>query len=878
MDEAYFTVRWKRLLGTIFVVVALAAILFSVLQHQQAQLTDRLLTTARQLAEGVTPVAARVAYLDYLELNPEDSAARVELIEHVIRTEPAEAERDAFVVSQATKALYGPDRLPEVRLILVDAAMRLEWFSTVGQWLPTIQDLVDQYPRLAAFEGVCLFKKGDFHEAKARFKSALLKDPACATAWSGLIDLTELKSGIPAAIEVADEWISQTPHAESYLRKAQLLIQNGTPLEAVALYRNAVLPDVEDIEQVRQVANVFVHEFPPDVEVEPAVLERVYDLLAKSAVEPTYDDLVCLADLAHRSKDLDNAQKHYQQCLENRPGDLFATGRQVELFSRQGLNDQAHETLNGLTDSASQKVLKTTLRARLLAQESRHAEAVIALEAVVGLHADASVKQDAYGLLIESLWQQQRFSEAAVHAQKLLSSTPGAALARRFCAEALIRAAQYEEAIQCIHGFISEPEEQINAVWRMMDHAVETNQSLKLSEAIDSASLTNREATVPVLFNALKAVDSDETSQAIQSLKRAMIEQPGQSAFRIAVDAVEERAFRRMNAEQISDVSELKDSADQLIFLHDLLEQDQGEVGSQLKNLLVKFPERSDVVGVTSDLLSECAADPKTQRAILTEVYPELSRVIQEQGDTAVPQIARLLADCGYHDQAFRFLTDALQRGESVLPIEAFCHLMSVASAESPFSVLNVVEQLDHSDFSITDTARQILKAECDFDLGHVESAMNRLIPLVSGDKTSEAALFVILTHVDRLETMDLPMISPDSTLQKAAPENPSVLLACSRWNRRQDQYLKAATFARDAFLHDDRPEILIELAYIEWQANFTNRATQVLKLAQEMQVDIEDLEPLHKSMLGEMRADLRMPSLDFGQNHARSSSTAKSL
>lgn len=878
MDDAYFTIRWKRLIGTLVVVGIAVVVLSGILKHQRAGLTDRLLDTARQLAEDSKPTAARVAYLDYLELHPQDAAARVELIEHVMQTEPADGVRDAFVVSQATKALYGPDRLPEVRLILVDAAMRLKWYSTVAQWLPSIQDLADQHPRLTAFDGICLFKKGNFHDAENQFRAALLKDPACRTAWLGLIDLTELKKGAAAAIDVADDWVSQSLCAESYLRKAQLLVQNGTPLEAVALYQDARLPEVDDVEGVRDLAGFFVYEFPSDIEADSAVLQRIYRLLDESISEPTYDDLVCLGDLAHRSRDIENAQRHYQQCLENRPGDLFATGRQVELFVRQGLNKQAHETLDGLTDSDSQKLLKTTLIARLLAQESKHATAVVALESVINLHSEANVKQDAYGLLVECLWQQQRFSEAAVHAKELLAQTPTSPMARRFCAEAFIRSGEYSEAIKCVHGFVGEPEEQINAAWRMLAHAEESGLTQELTEAIDRAALTNHEATVPVVYKALKAVDLQQTGQAVLNLKQAMVDHPGQAAFRIAVQAVEERALRRMTESGVADVVELKDAVDQRIFLQNMLPNDPEHVGRQLKNLLKKYPDRSDVVELTHRVLNLTAEDQVAQRAILVQVYPELSEVIQKQGNDVVPKIARLLASCGYHSQAFQFLTDALQSSESVLLIETFCGLMSEAADESDFHVSNVMQQLDGKNLSLSETAEQVLRAECEIQSGNAKGAMGRLLPLVQGDDVSNAALFVILTHIDEWESVDLPMTSPDLTLKKVAPDNAAVLLACSRWNRRQNQYLKAASLARDSYLHDDRTEVLIELASIEWRGNYTNRASHVLELAYELQFQVDDLQPLHRKMLDEMRADARMQTPSLSQHYGRSSGISKPL
>lgn len=878
MDQSYFTIRWQRLLFSLLILAGLYAIWLGVFEYQRGRLSDRLLTTARQLADGADSVLARTAYLDYLELHPEDSLARVELIQHVQKTERPGNERDAFVVSHSTRVLQNGNSLPELRLTLIDAAMRLEWFSTVSQLLPSVSSLVDQHPRLTAFSGTCRLKKGELDEAEAQFKTALLKDPACLPAWSGLIDLTELRGGAESAIVVARDWVAETSSSRAFFTLARLLVKAGRADEAAALYQTAELPDSDEVEQVRELAQFFVHELPLTTLVDASVLRRVYEATSSAVKEPSYDDLVCMADLAHRFDDVELAQRHYQQCLENRPGDLFATGRQVELFGSMGLHEQANKTLDGLTDSSSQKVLKTTLRARLMAQKSKFKEATIALESVIRLHSPLGVKQDCYALLVECLWKLRRFSEAAVRAEELLDLGPSSDNARRLCAEALIRSSRYDEAIKCIHGFTSAPEEQINAVWRMLAHADQTKQGGLLTKAVHGAVLINAEATVPVLFAAFKAADEGRTSDGIRLLVRTMVEQPRRSAFRIAIQATQDRALERIAGVGVTRAFELKDSTDRRIFLQKMAKTDAQRVATQITQLFTRSPDDSMVISLLERLLADLSDQRAAQRQILLLVYPELARVVQAQGKDAVPAIAEMLASSDFEDQALELLARSMRSDDTLPLVETFCRLMRSASLDSPFHVTQVSEALSNGRLPLSGTVREVLLAECDVLNRDFEAAARRLLPLVSTTAAPDAALLIMMTHADVLKFHTVPALNRDSALRSKYPDNPAVLLASSRWNRSKGLYSISAGQARHAFLISQRPEILVELAYSEWLGNYTNRASDLVALSLDLKSDFNDLQPLHQDMLQQMQADPRMELQGLSRETVRAESNRPAL
>lgn len=859
MDQSYFTVRWRRLFVSLLILAGLSATWFGVFQYQRGKLSDRLLTTARQLADGSDSAAARIAYLDFLELHPDDFEARVELIQHVQKTEPAGDERDTFVVSQSTAAIRSGDSSPELRLILVDAAMRLEWLSTVSQWLPSVNGLADQNPRLTAYRGVCLMRKGESDDAEACFKTALLKDSSCLSAWSGLIELTERRGGSESALVVANDWVAATSSPFAFLAQARLLANQGRPAEAAAIYQTAELPDVNDVEQVRELARFFVHELPLTTEVDEDVLRRVYEVSVSALKDPSYDDLVCMADLAHRFDDMELAQTHYQQCLENRPGDLFATGRQVELFSSMGLNDQANQTLNGLSDSSSQRVLKTTLRARLMAQESKFEEATIALESVIKLHSHPGVKQDCYALLVECLWEQERFREAAVRAEELLDLDSASDNARRFCAEAFIRGSQYSEAIKCIRGFTANPDEQINAVWRLMAHADDSQQQDQLTKAVDNAALINHEATVPVLFAAFRSADAGQTSDGVRLLMRTMLEYPRRTVFRKGIQASRDRALERITAAEVTNVFELTDSTDQRIFLQRMLKTDSDQVATQIKQLLLRAPGDSSVITLLQKLLADCDDQQATQRQVLLDVYPSLTKVVSVQGTDVVSVLAQILADSHLEKQAFELLATSMRSDESLSLVNTFCRLIRTATVDSPFHTVTIAERLSNGSLLLPDAVKVILLAECDMQGNEPEAAAGRVLRLVSAGAASDAAKLMLMTHADRLKSITFPTVNPDTALRATYPDNAAVLLASSRWNRSQGLHSVSATLARDSFLLDQRPETLVEMAYSEWLGNSTKRASDLIALSLDLQLEVNGLQSLHQKMVQQMQGDSRM-------------------
>lgn len=879
MDQAYFTIRWKRLLVSLLVVVGLSATWFGVLHYQRSKLSDRLLKTADRLADGSDSAAARVAYLDYLELHPDDFEARVNLIRHVQATEVAGDERDTFVVSQATAAIRSGDSSLELRLMLIDAAIRLEWFTMVSQWLPSVSSLEQQNPRLIAYRGVCLLKKGDRNDAKALFQEVLLRDKSSVAAWSGLIELTQLRGDTESASAVAQDWVAETASPISYLTLARLLAKQGRSDDAAALYRTAKLPKVSDVKLVRELAQFFVHDLAADAEVEEGVLRRIYGIAAAGLKEPSYDDFVCLADLAHRMGDTKLAERHYQQCLESRPGDLFATGRQVELFSSLGLREQASRTLTEISDASSQNVLKTTLQARLLAQEAKFEEATVALESVVKLHSDSGVKQDCYALLVECLWEQQRFAEAAIRAEELLDLAPASDNARRFCAEAFIRSSQYSDAIKCIRGFTAFPEEQINAVWRLMAHADETGRQVQLSEAMDNAALISREGTVPMLFKAFQAVDAGQTSDSILMLNQTMLEYPQRPVFRIAIQASEDRAFERITLRNVVDVLQLNDVADRRIFLQKMLQTESAQVGTQMKQLLQRDPSDSTVVALLQNLLADCADRPAVQRQILQQVYPDLSTVVSAQGSDVVPAIAKILAASQFQKQAFELLATSPQLGDDLLLVEAFCGLMETASVDSPFHSSAIQTSLTDGSLQLSDDVKQILLAECDLHHDQTDSAAVRIQPLTAANRTgkastSDAAAWMVMIHGDQLKSVSLPTVNPDDTLLEKYPNTASVFLASSRWNRSRGLHEVSAKQARKSFQMDQRASTLIEMAYSEWLGSSVNRASGLIALSLDLGLDIQGLSSLHVEMLQQMQADPRMEvrglSFDDGTERIR--------
>ncbi|MEP3480981.1 MAG: tetratricopeptide repeat protein [Fuerstiella sp.] len=859
MEQAYFTIRWKRLLISFVILMGVYATWMGVLGYQRDKLSDRLLVTARQLADGSDSAAAKVAYLDYLELHSDDAVARVELIQHVQKTESAGDERDMFVVSQSTAAIRCGDSTDELRITLVDAAMRLEWFSTVSQWLPTVTDVADQYPRLTAYNGLCLLKKGELDDAEGEFKTALLADSSCLVAWSGLVQLKERRGNAKAAAKVADEWVAKTSSPQAFLTQARLLAKQGKPNEAAGLYQSAVLPSQSDIELVRELVVFFVHDLPLATEVDEDVLRRVYDVASLTLKEPSYDDLACLADLAHRSGQMELAQTHYQQCLDIRPGDLFAIGRQVELFSSTGQSDQAIQALARLSDSSSQRVLKTTLRARLLAQESRFKEAVIELESVLKLHSEIGVKQDCYALLVECLWEREQFLDAAVRARELLELIPSSDNARRFCAEAFIRSNQYAEAITCIRGFAMSAKEQVNAVWRLMAHAQETGQESQLIAAIEDAALMNREATVPVLFAAFRACDAGKTTDGIQLLLRTLVEYPRREVFRIGIQAVQDRASERISKLGLANASELRDSTDRRIFLRQMMTEEPEQVAAQVSQLLNQIPNELSVLNLLHQLLEDCRDQPKMQRRLLLDVYPDLTKIVAAQGDDAIPVVAQILAASDLEEQAFELLVNSMGSQNSLPLMNAFCELTRSASEGSPFDQSSIVQNLDSGRLSLPEGFEDVLRAEFDFQDNQPRFATVRILPLVSSGAVSDAATLILMMHADQLDSVKLPTLNPDVRLQEKYPDHAAVMLASSRWNRKKGMYLISAKRAEDSFLVHQSPETLLEMAYSEWLDNSVDRASGLMALSFDLQLNVKQLQPLHKRMIQEMRADSRM-------------------
>lgn len=870
MEEAYFTIRWKRLLITGAIVGAILVAFKVTEQVQQERLSAKLLATARQLAtqDESQDRSPKAAYLDYLELNSADVTARVELIQHVLKTEQQGESRDRFIVSQGTMALRGRDDLPEIRLAVIDAAIRLEWFSTASQWLATARNMKEQYPRLLAYEGLCLLRKGEPDQAEASFRSALFADSDCQPAWIGLIEIQEVREGAAKAVQTADEWIQKTNSAEAWLQKAKLLVQAGDPERAALVFQTAELPDGNDVELIRQLAHFFVHELPQRQNVDEATLRSVYDLLKTGVGQHSYEDLVCLADLSHRLGDVDLAQRHYQQCLENRPGDLFAMGRQVELFGMQGLSDEALNSLDKMPNYSSQRVLKITLKAKLLMQQSRFEEAAIDLNSAVQMPTDARIRRDAFGMLIECLWALGRNDEAATQAEELLSLAASSKTGRRFCAEALIRSSRYSDAIKCIHGFIDAPREQINAIWRLMDHAQQMNQQSLLSTSLDDARKTNREATVPVVTEAFSLADGERSTEARTILLKAQLANPDRAAFVVAMDALKARISNRLNQTQISHVSQLTDPLDQATYLESLITENENLALEQLAGLFRTAPHNDTTLQALDLLIDATSEDAAVQRKLIQTVYPGLNSVVARQGLSAVPRIAEILCRCDLEEPAFTFLHSAMKKDSSVFIVDSFLRRMRQADAASPFHATEVARLLLSKDHQFPETTQAILRIECDLLSGRTAAAKDELRALLTRDDDNELALLLLMTYADQLDFPKEMVSHPDLQLTKKYPSDASVLLACSRWNRRQQHYSTASRQAQEAYLLRQDSQIFIELAYLDWLDNQPIRAGHLLQRALTARTSKAPRSARHSVMLKEMLADSRIdiPGLELSQ------------
>ena len=856
VDEDYFTIRWRWLFAGLGVACVCGLIVFAVHEWQVSRIGRQLLAAARHSAHEADFETARRHYTSYLGLIPRDASAREEYAQ-LILSEPHSVSNDRTVMELLDDAIHDGSTRPETRIELIRTAVRLERFGTAARLLDSMNLTELGNAELFALKGLCSLKKGDDNSAGQAFRTALKIDDQCAGAWEGLVKLAETTDGLEAAISVADQMAAEVDGPAAYSVKGHLLVKNEQPAQAGRAFWHASKKAGNDFETATEFADFIMYNVPPTEDMDLEMIQAAYDALAASVKTTDYMTSARLGDLAHRLRQTDQAILHYQQCLQHRPADAFAIGRAVEVLASAGQSSAAHRMLDSMAEYRSLALLRHTLRAGLYAQEERFRDASDLLEEVVRSSGNHRLREGAYFLLVECLWEQRRLDEAIVFSRELLKQSEGRDNARNLLIASLIHGERYEEAVAQLQQFRSPHEHLGRNLSLLIEKAESTQQISRLKKYVDKSRIIRASAPLAVIFDAYLLTDAGKTSQAVSILSKAAAENPEALEYWSAAQAVRRRSVSRMR--QPDSIEELADIADRLartLYLTHQISHDREAAVAMTRRYFAAQPKSLEPLQLIAAVVEHSDEDQETIRQFVAGLHTELAAALRDHTVSAVPPIVRTLLACGHEPQAFQVLSGAAAQTDDRTILKIFCQNIGKANRNETFAQDVILSDLLSGQLKCTETGRQLILAEIDAVNEDLEPAITRVQKLVASQMTNTAAVESLLRLCAYDSERRTRLTEYGYWLQQQHPDDADAVFAVSCGLRAAHRYPEAVRHAVKAFSMRQDPAFLLHAAYSEWLADRTDSAAGFLQLAYRVGLSADKLHVLDQKLLRQLETD----------------------
>ncbi len=862
LSATYFKIRWRWVAASLVAVGVCALSIVTIHGCQVSRIGERLLSAARSHASGGDVAEAKKQYASYLGLVSTDAIAREEYAQ-LILSEPRTIENDLTVLQLLDEALRDGSTSMETRIELIRTTVRLERFTAAAAMIAALDLRTLGHAELYAMNGLCCLRKGKVTDARNAYREALKIDGASTLAWEGLVELTETEDGLPAALQLAERMTLEVAGPEAHSIRAHLLTRSENPALAGQAFWDASREAGDDLQKATEFADFIMYAVPPTSEMDLDMVQAAYNAVSAATETTDYMTAARLGDLAHRLKQTDTALSHYQQCLESKAGDAFAVGRITELLASSGRMNDAHVMLDSMADYNSIALLRNTLRAGLFAKEGRFGEASELLEEVVNNSGDARLCEGAKFLLVECLWELKEFDRAIIVSRELVEHSPDNDEARSLHVASLIRRGDYQEVVKQI-PLLRDPEKHLDLTISMViDQAQSRGHVASLKQYVDQYRTYYRTSPFPVIFDGYQLSDDGRTSEAVSILSKAAAEHPEVVEYRIAVEAIPERSAKRLQkSEGVTDLTQIADEFDRVLYVGRMLSDDQQAAEMLMKKFFDSRTDSMEPLQLLAAIVQRSGHDPDALQDLVAGLHDRMSDAYNRHGADAIPVIARVYAGIEWESSAYQLLSGAVGQMDDRQVIQTFCDFMGTATTDSPFAHQQVAKELASGDLKCTNTGRQVLLAEVDAINGDIETATMRLTKILKSDRANEAVIASLLRLSSNANNPPKGLADDGFWLVEKHPADPEPMLGLSCALRASKRYAESVRWAVAAYTEQQDPEFLLHAAYAKWQAGDTDAAQGLLQLAMQLGLKADRLHVLDRKVLDRLKSDLETLNL----------------
>ena len=844
-SELSCNIRWRWFFAGAGVAAASLLILWGLHSVQMPRIAKRVLSEARVLSAAGDIDEARRCYSDYLQLRPGDVVACEEYARLVLASSSTmgEARTDAMAVKLLDVVVQSGQASDDTKLLLVKTAMRLGNYPVAHQMLRTIDLERFHDAELWTALGTCELQLRNAAAAETAFHTALSVDQTHVDAWTGLLEINaDVEKDFEKAWKTADAMLLALP-IEGQSARAWLHLRLNELPQARDAFLAAARAQPKNKEHITNLAQFVMRtNMDADGENRP-IVQFAYDSL--NDLQETRDDYMMsfnVADLAQRMSNTKAALQHYQRCLELYPNDTSTLGRMTEVLSAEGKFAQAEQMLCAIPEANSMTLLRSTLRAQVLAEQKQWQAAADELRTSMHVDGDEHIRRQAQILLMRCLKNLNQHAEAAQVGVKLVAKADSGDDSRRLLVDALIASKNYAEAIRQMQ-LLKIADAHSDLLDTMITSTNSVDDSKKLESAIIEAERFNRDAPTPALLRARILFNQGQQSEAIALLVGRAVESPQVTAYWSAIETL------RVQSDTIDADKNLGPTESLLWQCRDLCRKGSlREVAQILRQQLNRPAEKVEHAETVAVIVEAIAMDDLTLGQRLFDlVRDDAAKHLRETQGASMEAFSRILLACD-RSQDLSILTSQLFVNESSL------NTVRVLQNQVVRNLIDPQAMAEHNrrgaGVGYPAYLVEVLLAESDAAKSGPSAGVERLLRLSPADRKLPVVTAALLQMVgyDNKQRNGLTELGGQFLKQRPGDADAEFLLSCSL--RNAGRYVESVQHARKAFVLKHDPVYLLHAAYTLSLMKDQAASRATLNLAFTAGLSDRVLSPLDRNLL----------------------------
>ncbi len=830
-------IRWRWFLAGLAASASSLLLIYGIHSWQMPRIANRVLTQARELRAAGDLDGARRSYGDFLQFGQYNVPAMEEYAQLMLQSSDAlgTLRSDSTALQLLDIAIQSGSATEQSKRLFVQTALRQYRYSEAHQILRTMDLEKLRDAELWTALGRCELHLQHDKLAEAAFRNAIDADASAAEAWTGLLEVAmDVRKDAPQAWKIADEMLRQLP-VEGQSARAFLHLRLDQLKEAGQAFLAAATAQPKAKEHVLNLGQFIMRTNMDASGTNQKIVQFAYDHIARlQHASQDFQIQFLLADLMHRSSQHELALKHYQRCIELHPGEPAVAGRMAEVLSATGQFTEAEAILTSLPETGPQKLLRSTLRAQILMDQSEWQLATEELQSNLHMDGDKAVQHKARLLLLHCLQQQKNYAAASKMAKDLALQSNDSGHAIQLLAETLITSGEYEEAIRQIQ-MLPSADLQFSLLNSIMTAAKADNRLQQLQAASTSVAKINEAAVIPTLLNARLLFESGSPRQAVSLLLQRAVEDPSETAYwdnyqwlktqpwPTANDALPLAMTADPNTHKPTEESHHSKALQLTWICRDLCRKGNiAEAAAVLKQTLqpaitaedsqtVSISARVTHAEVVATVIETIALeDLSVAGQLLTALQDTITWHINETSGSSMEPMARILLACHRSQDMFKLTPQLYVTRDSLHTVRVLRNLVASGMLDP-----NSMQQ-----HNTRETAKRypeflidVLLAEASAQSGEPADGGRYLDSLTDENRSVPAVAATLLQFAgyDQNQYKHLP--ETGFALIRQLPDNAEALFALSCGLSNSGRMAESVKYARQAFLLRQHPVYLLHAA-----------------------------------------------------------------